>query len=212
MIPTPSPNEGHSHNHMSSFKCANQLYNLYNAKRSLDAKRFQRRHMQAPYLEQTGSHWYPACPGMLVSKSSSVSWVCPAQLEFMFQPMFGIPCATANSEAFLILKETATCTLSFAVSSTFHMFFFFLQAMPRFLLPHGDLFIAHQYRSHEMVHFTFRLLVLVGARREIICDFHLFNLSHAKMLCLTQRLETFRILLDVSGYLGLGTSWDMVRP
>eukprot|EP00438_Fugacium_kawagutii_P033009 Skav230192 [mRNA] locus=scaffold1418:98407:108964:- [translate_table: standard] len=25
------------------------------------------------------------------------------------------------------------------------------------------------------------------ARREIICDFHLFNLSHAKMLCLTQR-------------------------
>jgi hypothetical protein len=32
------------------------------------------------------------------------------------------------------------------------------------------------------------------------------------MLCLTQRLETFWILLDVSGYLGLGTSWDMVRP
>ena len=25
--------------------------------------------------------------------------------------------------------------------------------------------------------------------REIICDFHLFNLSHAKMLCLTQRLD-----------------------
>lgn len=28
--------------------------------------------------------------------------------------------------------------------------------------------------------------------REIICDFHLFNLSHAKKLCLTQRSEPWR--------------------
>ena len=31
--------------------------------------------------------------------------------------------------------------------------------------------------------------LLWSNRREIVCDFHLFNLSHAKMLCLNQRLS-----------------------
>ncbi|CAE7889282.1 5-methylthioadenosine/S-adenosylhomocysteine deaminase [Symbiodinium microadriaticum] len=54
----------------------------------------------------------------------------------------------------------------------------------------GRIWVLQDYAAQSKI--LTELLGLEGAhpnvaRREIVCDFHLFNLSHAKMLCLTQR-------------------------